>query len=237
MKFEEKYISKVKTPILVPEHYKLLDVHKGRIHYQDIKTGEKHNDEPLFLHDKQKIFFNQFRTLFPNDSVIVLLFTPEGKLFLHRRAQSKKWEPNKIDLASVAGQRRALLVGKDFQNEEINETALREISEESGVERKKLSLKNLHLLGIHHNPHTDEYQTIFAYVLDVSLKKLNENIKKHESHEVAEWLEQEYEQTMREYFGKEVNKYAGGVKMRPVNFISNPVLKKALDDFKINLKD
>lgn len=231
MKFKEQYLPRIKTPILVPEHYKLLDVHGGRVHYEDTQTGEKHYDEPLYLHDEPKIFFNQFRTQFPNDSVIVLIFSPENNLYLHRRAASKKWEPNKIDLASIAGQRRALLIKDDFENEEINETALREISEETGIERKRLSLDRLHQIGVHHNPHTDEYQTIFTYQLDASLEELNGNIQEHESREVAEWFEQDYQQTMKEYFGKKVDKYAGGEKMRPVNFISNPVIRKSLDDF------
>lgn len=235
MKFKEKYLTGIKTPVIIPEHYKILDFHGGRIHYEDTETGEKHYDEPLFLHDEPKIFFNQFRTKFPNDSVIVLLFSPSGKLFLHRRAPSKKWEPNKIDLASIAGQRRALLIKDDFQNEEVNETALREISEETGIEKEKLSSEYLHQIGVHHNPHTDEYQTIFTYKIDVSLGELNSNIKEHESREVAEWFEQDYQQTMEEYFSNRVKKYAGGAKMRPVNFISNPVIKKALDSFAENL--
>jgi len=159
------------------------------------------------------------------------LFNSKNNIYLHRRAASKKWEPNKIDLASVAGQRRALFINGNFKNETISETALREISEETNINLNELSSFNLHKIGVHYNPHTDEYQTIFTYKLDISVKELNNKLKQTFSNEVAEWFEFNYLQTMNEYFGNEVNKYAGGEKMRPVNFISVPEIKKKLDLF------
>ena len=228
--FKEQYIQGIKTPILLPEGFKAEDVKDGKIGYVD-ENGEKRYDEPLFVHGKNKIFLNQFRSFFSNDSVIVLLFSPANNLFLHRRSSKKKWAPGKIDLASIAGQRRAIFANGCFDNEKIENTALREISEETGVPLERLSQALLYKLGTHINPHTKEHQTIFAYHLDVTLKELNENLKKSSFDEVEQWFEQDYKQTMEEYFGDAVEKYAGGAEMRPVNFISDMKIKKKLDAF------
>jgi len=228
--FKEQYIEGIKTPILLPEGFKAEDIKDGKIGYLD-ETGEKRYDEPLFVHGKNKVFLNQFRSFFSNDSVIVLLFSPANNLFLHRRSSRKKWAPGKIDLASIAGQRRAIFANGSFDNEKIENTALREISEETGVPLEMLLKNLLCKLGVHINPHTKERQTIFAYRLNATLEELNENLKTSSFDEVEQWFEQGYEQTMKEYFGNMVGKYAGGAEMRPVNFISGTRIKKKLDAF------
>ena len=204
-KFKEQCIQGIKTPILLPENFKAEDIKDGKIGYLD-ETGEKRYDEPLFVHGKNKVFLNQFRSFFSNDSVIVLLFSPANNLFLHRRSSKKKWAPGKIDLASIAGQRRAIFANSHFDNEKIEDTALREISEETGVPLGSLSQTYLHKLGTHINPHTKEHQTIFAYRLNAALKELNENLKKSSFDEVEQWFEQDYEQTIQEYFGDAIEK-------------------------------
>ncbi|MFH1065482.1 MAG: NUDIX hydrolase [Nanoarchaeota archaeon] len=228
-KFKEQCIQGVKTPILLPENFKAEDIKDGKIGYFD-ETREKRYDEPLFVHGEDKVFLNQFRSFFSNDSVIVLLFSPSNNLFLHRRSSRKKWAPGKIDLASIAGQRRAIFAEGHFDNEKIENTALREVSEETGVPLESLSQNSLCKLGTHINPHTKEYQTIFAYRLNATLEELNENLKTSSFDEVEQWFEQGYEQTMKEYFGNMVEKYAGGAEMRHVNFISDKKIRKALDD-------
>jgi len=231
MEFEEQYLKDINIPILTPQHYEILGTHNGRITYQDTKTGEEKNDEPLFIHEQTRIFLNEFRKEFANDSIIVLIFSKSNKLYLQKRSASKKWAPNKIDLASIAGQRRALIKNNAITNEGIRETALREISEETGIEIAKLSLNNLSQIGTHYNSHTNEHQTIFAYPLDTPIEELNSYIQENGIEEVAEWFEQDYTQTMQEYFGQEIDKYAGGIDMRPVNFISNPDIKTNLNNF------
>ncbi len=227
-KFKEHYITGIKTPILLPDGFKAKDIKDGKVGYLDEK-GKKHYDEPLFVHGKERIILNQFRGFFSNDSVIVLLFSPANSLFLHRRSSKKKWAPGKIDLASIAGQRRAIFANGYFENEIIEDTALREISEETGVPLGTLLKNSLCKLGEHINPHTKEHQTIFAYRLNATLEKLNEDLKKSSFDEVEQWFEQGYEQTMKEYFSNMAEKYAGGAEMRPVNFISNKKIMKSLD--------
>jgi ADP-ribose pyrophosphatase YjhB (NUDIX family) len=231
MNFKEEKIIGVLVPILIPEHFSIFGIVDGQIHYKDNNTNKEDFDEPLFLHDETRIILNQFRTNFENDSVIVILMSSEGNIFLHRRSPSKKWEPNKLDLASIAGQRRAIFNIDKFENEEITETALREISEETGVSYDLLKKENLYHVGIHHNPHTKEYQNIFLYKINVSLDELNNNLKASKFDEISQWFEQDYKQTIDEYFGDGVHKYAGGEEMRPVNFISDNKIKEKLDSF------
>ena len=230
MEFEEQYISGIATPILIPKRYKIIGVVNGKVFYTDQETGKTLEDEPLFIHNESKIFLRSWKGQFPNDSVIVLLLNQQNNIYVHQRSPAKKWEPNKIDLASIAGQRRAILYNDKFENEDINETALREINEETFILIERLKQKNIYQLGTHYNPHTKEYQEIFVFNIDLSLQELNRNIEQNKSEEVTQWFEQGYEQTMEEYFGDKVEKYAGGAQMRPVNFISNPTIRTRLDD-------
>jgi ADP-ribose pyrophosphatase YjhB (NUDIX family) len=232
MEFEEKSLEGFNTPVIAPESYEVTGVEDYQVTYKSDSQVQK--DEPIFLHDESKVFLSQFRSKFENDSVIVLLLSPENNLYLHRRSKSKNWAPNKIDLASVVGQRRALIQDNSFQNEEIRQTAIREISEETGISREKLESEKLQKLGEHRNQDTKEYQTIFAYQLNFPLEKLNQGIE--ESDEVQEWFEQDLEQTLNEYFGDQVDKYAGGKELRPKNFISQDKIKENLLKFHRELK-
>jgi ADP-ribose pyrophosphatase YjhB (NUDIX family) len=231
MKFKIHYLAGIKTPILLPENYKLIDVKDSYIKCIDVKTGEHIVDELLFYHGKDRVFPSRFKPTFPNDSVIIILISPNKKLYLQIRGMGAKWSSMKIDLASVAGQRRAILVGDHFENEDPKDAALREIAEETGIKIERLSKDNLYLLGAHYNPQTNEYQTIYAYKINVTLEELNKNLAKSPSREVEKWIEQDYYQTLKEYFGEEVEKYAGGAKMRPVNFISDPNIRKKIEEF------
>lgn len=229
MDFVEKKTESVETPILMPEKFEVLGVEGNYIKYLDRETGEEDTDEVLFIHDEDRVFLSQFRYKFENDSAIVLLFNNSGSLFLHRRSEDKDWAPGKIDLASIAGQRRALFQRNRFVNEESEQNALREISEETGINREKLKQEKLEKVGEHVNPETNEHQTVFAYLIDTSLEELNQNSS--DIGEVREWIEQNYKTTMKEYFGEKVEKYGGGKDLRPKNFISDPEIRENLDKF------
>jgi 8-oxo-dGTP pyrophosphatase MutT (NUDIX family) len=231
MKFKKYYLRGIKTPILLPENYKPLSIKDNHIEFINVKTGERSISELLFYHDKHLVFPRVFKTILPNDSTIIILVGPDNKLYLQRRGRAVKWAPMKIDLASVAGQRRAILVGDHFENEDPEDAALREISEETGIGVEKLNKSKLFLLGTHYNPQTNEYQTIYAYKMNLTIEELNRNLKKSSFNEVEEWIEKDSRQVIEEYFGRKVKEYAGGARMRPVNFISNLNIRRKLEEF------
>lgn len=231
MQFEKKYLEGIKTPIIVPKTVRFVKMERNKLRYLDYLTGTEFVDELHFYHGKNQLILNRFRKFFPIDVVLVMLFGPNGNLFLQKRGKSGKWAPGKIDLVSVAGACRAILVDDHFEQEIWEDAALREVKEETFIEDEKLKKSQLDRIGEHSNVHTADHQMIFVYKLDATLEELNKKLEIHSLREVDEWFEQSYEQTMEEYFSDGVSKYAGGEEMRPANFISNEKIKKKLDEF------
>ncbi len=187
-------------------------------------------EEMLFHSEKNFIFPSRLRSDFENDSIIVLLFEEEGNILLHRRSEDKSWAPGKIDLASVAGQSRAIYEKGEFKRETPEQTARREIREETGLDG--LDFNQLEKIGEHYNPDTLENQAIFGCTVDFEIEKLNQKAPE----EVKEWIREDFGKVMSEYFGKGVEKYAGGRELRPKNFISDPKIKENLEKFHSSLQ-
>jgi 8-oxo-dGTP pyrophosphatase MutT (NUDIX family) len=171
MEFRRVSPDEIDKDVLVPKGSEFNGFEGDLLKLED----EERLEEALPVHDGDAVFPGSWRSEFDNDSVIVLLFDTSGDLFLHRRAESKDWAPGKIDLAGIAGQKRAVFQENGFVAEDPSETAVREISEETGLEDERISEDKLEELGAHFNPETREHQTVFGYVLDASLEELNSN--------------------------------------------------------------
>ena len=63
------------------------------------------------------------------------------------------------------------------------------------------------------------------------LAELERKTAENGQDDIAGWIEQPYEQTMREYFSDGVEKYAGGAAFRPTNFVSDPEIRKKLNEY------
>ncbi|QQG39425.1 MAG: NUDIX domain-containing protein [Candidatus Aenigmatarchaeota archaeon] len=231
MKFRERLVDGLRTPVLVAEGFEIQSVTADGIGLRQQVTGAVTLEEPLFAHGKDAVFPRAFKGQLANDSVIVLLFTNRGTVFLQRRGLQKKWEPGKIDLASVAGQRAAVLIADRYEPEPLESTAFREVAEETGVSVSVLRKDPLRFIGEHYNPRTNEFQTVYACVLDVTMAELNAKLSAAGTGEVDAWIEKDYGMCIAEYFGALANNYAGGESMRPVNFIANPAIRRGLDSF------
>lgn len=227
MEFVEEHLPNIKTPILAPKTVRLIGLENSKVRFLDFLHGVEFVDEVHFFSGREALVLNTFRKYFPVDTAIIMLFSPTKNLYLQKRGLKQKWQPGKIDLASVAGARNAILKEDHFENENWEETALREMSEETSLPLDSLDAQRLIKLGEYYNPLTNENQAIFAYQVNASLEELNKDV----TSEVEEWLEQSYDQAMAEYYGDQVEKYAGGAELREVNFLTDPTIKKALDDF------
>jgi hypothetical protein len=225
----EHYFEQIKTPILLPPDYKILEVKGQKIRY--IKPDGSTVESDLYMHhSEQLVIVDEFRKKFPHDSVIVLLFGPNKELYLQKRGQHVRWEPGKVDLASIAGQRRAMLVQDRFEPVDLDENALNTMQKETGIKREKLVKAGLHPLGTHFNSTTNEFQTVYAYQVDADIDTINQLLTTIEDQGEL-WLAQDYQKTLEEYFGGGVTTYAGGESLRPLNFISNPDIKQTLETY------
>jgi hypothetical protein len=229
VKFEEYFIDRIKTPVLMPRECVIISFENGRIIYRN-KNNEIKNSAPYMHRTEDAVIVDEFRNLFPHESVIILLFDGKGNIYLQKRGKNVPWEPDKIDLASVVCQGRAELIDDHFRKMDIKKLAIFAISKETGATERELNERRLFYLGNHINENTNEYQAVYAYNLPLSLGELNRRIKLlHE--EGQQWFCQNYSQTTEEYFGKDVEKYAGGVSLRPKNFISNEMIRKNIELF------
>ena len=230
MEFIEHYLEGVNTPVLVPPHFRLLNMMDGSIQYRDEVTQEISNDEPLIHHDGELVFLNQYRTYFPSDEVIVLLRTQSGNLVYQRRSYNKLWEPGKMDMVSVAGQVRAVLLGDRFVSEGYDEAAVRELSEETGLPQA-LFRGAMQYMGAHYNALTDSYQQVYCSVFNESLAFLNAYSKEHSDQEVDEWFEGDYHNTLDYYSGAGAHEHAGGAEIFNTCFIANPAIRAKLSEY------
>ncbi|MDQ3018390.1 MAG: hypothetical protein M3Q64_00785 [bacterium] len=227
--FKDHFIEDIRTPIILPENYSIIGTDKGTLIYKN-KDGEIQTSDPYMHHSEDKIIVDEFRKQFPHDSVIVLLSGPHKELYLQVRGQSMRWEPGKIDLASIVGQRRAVLIDDLYEPMNLNESALATIRKETGLPPEYITQDYLVTLGKHFNQNTNEHQTIFGYQTDTTIDALNVNLKNLEDQGEL-WLAQNYRATLEEYFGDKVQKYAGGENLRPVNFISDAEIQKNLTKY------
>lgn len=231
MIFKEILINEFNTTLILPKEYKFIEINNQWKLFYSV-WNEIYQSELIFSFKENKVFPNKFRQFFKNNSVIVLLISKEKKLILQKRAYNKSWEPWKIDLASIAWQSRAIFVWWILQNENPMQTAIREISEETWIKMSKLNINKLKFIWKSYNSQTKENQNIFLYLENLSAKDLNKNIlEKKTDWEVSLWLEKDYNETLKEYFWKDVEKYAWWEKMRKINFISKKWIRKNLDKF------
>lgn len=229
----EHYFEQIRTPILLPPDYKILEVKGQRIRYA--KPDGSIVESDLYMHySEQVVIVDEFRKKFPHDSIIVLLFGPKKELYLQKRGQHVRWEPGKVDLASIAGQRRAMIVKDRFEPVDFAENALNTMQKETGIKREKLVKTRLHPLGTHFNSTTNEFQTVYAYQVDTDIDEMNRLLETTEDQGEL-WLAQDYQTTLSDYFGGGVATYAGGESLRPLNFISNPEIKGALESYVVGL--
>ncbi len=231
MEFSLEYLEGIKTPLLIPKTVRLIGLEGSKARYLDYLTGTEFVDELYFYHGKDQLVLDRFKLYFPLDKVGVMLFNRVGNLYLQKRGKTKQWEPSKIDMLSVAGGINAKFVDGSFIPEEWSEAALREISEETGMADNELFAIFLNDIGDHFEPTTSTYLKVFAYQIDLSLAELQKKTSENGLDDVEQWLERGYADTMREYFGEGVEKYAGGVAFRPTNFISDPEIRKSLDKY------
>lgn len=233
MNFTEHKLPNIKNPFLVPPGFEILNITQdGWVEYLDKNTNQKAVDEPVFVYGQETIFLEQHWKLFENQSAACLLFSPNSKLYIHQRSDNKRWEPGKLDLFSVVGQNRAIFKSDKFELETPQDNIIREMVEEIGIAESKIDKNKLEFIGTHHNPLTKEHQTVFAYQANLTLDELNQNIKNGlTDQEVKKWFEHDYNQVLDEYFSDQIDKYAGGRELRPLNFISNPEIKNKLDEF------
>ncbi len=225
----EQRFEQIQTPILLPAGYNVLELKNQKIRYT--KPDGSIIESDLYMHHSEPVVIvDEFRKQFPHDSVIVLLFGPNKELYLQMRGKHCRWEPNKVDLASIAGQRRAKLVENRFEPVDLKENALNTMQKETGIEREQLTSDALHPLGTHFNATTNEYQTVYAYQVGVDIDTMNHLLATTEDQGEL-WLAQDYGQTLRDYFGDKVGTYAGGETLRPLNFISNPDIQASLDTY------
>lgn len=229
IEFEGRSIKGIETPVLLPVGSKIISFVDGRFVYEK-ENGEQKNTA-LYMHkDEPVAIVDEFRNLFPHESMIVLLFDGNGNMFLQRRGVHESWEPEKIDLASVVCQWRSKVENTFLKKMELEELALFAINKETGIEKKDLDEEKVFILGNHINEKTNEFQTVCAYDLEISLDELNEKLKTIDQ-EGQQWFCQSYKKTMDEYMGSEVSKYAGGSELRPRNFISNETVLESLKIF------
>lgn len=227
--FREHFFEGIETPIILPSDYNLIDLQDAvRLKYKT-SSGELKVSDAYMEHVENKVIVDEFRKLFPHDSVIVMLYNSAGELFLQKRGHSMNWEPLQIDVASVAAQRRAVLRGTRFERVDVRELALQKSAEETGLALDQFDIQSLRELGHHFNPQTNEYQTIFSCQLNGEIDELNAALEKMTGDKAEAWLVRNYRQTLDEYMDDRVAKYAGGEALRPINFISNPEIQAQLE--------
>lgn len=228
--FIDYFLEGITTPLSLPQGYTWLGIEDGKIRYQT-DMGEVRTSDPYMHHTENRIIVDEFRNKFPHDSIIVMLVSPDSQLLLSRRSRNMRWEPEKVDLASIAAQWRADLVHDHFEPRDPLTMVKNKIADETGVSEDELSDESLIPLGNHVNEKTNEFQSIFAYRLPATASQLNDNLVHMDDHYKAEkWYQQPYAQTMAEYFGDGVERYAGGEELRARNFIANEEIRAKLDE-------
>lgn len=231
MKLTDHFFSKIKTSILLPKKAELLDFRDGRIRFNDPDLNRIQDSEPYICHGTDKVGVDQYRKFYPRDAILVMLFGPNKELFLQIRGKNMRWEPLKIDLVSVAAQRRAYLEGDRFIPADLDELAIKKIAEETGLPQSRVPSGPLTKLGKYHNPNTNDYQTIYGYQVNATIEELNEGLIKIIGDKPEKWFSQGYEDTIQDYFGEGIEKYAGGVGLRAVNFISQADIRRGLNQY------
>lgn len=227
--FSKQYFENITTPVYLPSGYKLLNFKDNKIIYLNTK-GKEIDSDPYMHSTEDVLIVDEFRKKFPHDSAIILLFDNNGNMFLQRRGLKMRWEPGKIDLASVVGQRRVKLAGDHFERMDMQELAFYILKKETGIKDEEIEEQKLLELGSHFNKNTNEYQTVYGYKINLSLEDLNDRLKFLED-QGEEWFRQDYKMTMDEYGGEGVEKYAGGADLRPINFISDSSIKENLERY------
>lgn len=227
--FVEHFLSGVSTPIMLPPQYALVRGVDDKIEYVNAH-GETVEHYTYMDHVGQGVIVDEFRKLFPHDSILVVLYDNKKNLYLQKRSAAMRWEPSKIDLASVAAQRRAQLVGDHYKAVDLQELALVKVAEETGLSEDRIAAENLVLLDTHVNTTTNEFQTIYAYHLEADAIELNEALAQVDDiYKAQSWEKRPYRQVIEQYYSEGVEEYAGGATLRPLNFISNPNIRKQLD--------
>jgi hypothetical protein len=225
----EHFIPGVVTPIMLPPGYSIVEAHGSDIVYLNA-AGERREHFTYLDHAGKQVIVDEFRNSFPHDSIIVVLYDKATNLYLHKRCSIMRWEPNKIDLASVAAQRRAVLTGDHYEAMDLQKLVLLKIADEALVNIASLDSAYVTLVGHHQNRATNEFQTIFAYNLEADIQQLNDALtRSSDPYKAQSWEKRPYATVIAQYFGEGVAEYAGGAELRPRNFISNPEIKDRLD--------
>ncbi len=227
--FAEHFLPGVVTPILLPQEYNLVRG-VGDVLVYTSTEGETVEHYAYMDHAGSAVIVDEFRKLFPHDSILVMLYDAQRNIFLQKRSSAMRWEPNKLDLASVAAQRRAVLSGDHYEAVPLDELALAKVAEETAVPHARIYAEQLHQLGTHENSTTNEFQTVYAYHLEASAAELNALLASVDDvYKAQSWEKRPYEEVMQQYFGEGVDEYAGGATLRPHNFISNASIREQLD--------
>lgn len=227
--FVEHFLPGVHTPIMLPAKYVLVRGGGDKIAYVNA-SGETVEHYTYMDHAGQSVIVDEFRKLFPHDSILVVLFGGQKNLYLQKRSMAMRWEPNKIDLASVAAQRRAQLVYNHFKAVNLHNLALAKVAEETGLPETYISADNLTFIGTHENVSTNEFQTIYAYHLEADARQLNTALAQVDDiYKAQSWEKRPYALVLEQYFGEGVTEYAGGAGLRPRNFISTIAIRERLD--------
>jgi hypothetical protein len=213
----------------LPKEYVVVAGRGDTITYKN-GSGETISHYTYMHHDGRAVIVDEFRKLFPHDSVLVLLYDSEGGMYLQKRSEAMRWEPGKIDLASVAAQRRAILVGDHYEAVDCTELALAKVAEETGLSPHEIKPEYLTVLGVHQNATTNEFQTVYAYHLEANPEQLNAALAMVDDPYKAQWWEKRrYAEVIGQYMGDGVDEYAGGQTLRPLNFISNQSIRSAFE--------
>lgn len=227
--FTEHFLPGISTPIMLPAEYVVVRGAGDTIVYINA-LGETVEHYTYMDHAGQSVIVDEFRKLFPHDSILVVLYDSKRNMYLQRRSAALRWEPGKIDLASVAAQRRAQLMGNRYRAVDLEELALAKVAEETGLPKNRMAAGNLAFIGTHENITTNEFQTIYAYHLEVGEEELNAALAiMDDVYKAQSWEIRPYGEVIEEYFSEEVREYAGGEALRPLNFISSPYIRKQLD--------
>jgi hypothetical protein len=81
MEFVDKYLPGVTTPIKLPLDYELVSGHGDKVKYTNA-TGEEVEHYTYISHDGSYVLTEEFRKVFPHDSIIVVLYDNEKNLYL-----------------------------------------------------------------------------------------------------------------------------------------------------------
>lgn len=227
--FIEHRLAGVITPVMLPEGYAIVNAAQDKIVYNNAQ-GERVEHYTYMDHAQERVVVDEFRKLFPHDSIVVVLYDKAGNLYLQRRSKAMRWEPDKIDLVSVAAQRRAELVGDHYEAVDLTKLVLAKVAEETGLPSDRITASNLYVLGEHQNLTTNEFQTVYAYHLEADAEELNLALEQVEDiYKAQYWEKRPYKQVLEQYFSEGVEGYAGGAALRPLNFISNQGIQAQLD--------